>query len=153
MSIGDNAPIEEDLVRRFYEDLWNRWDDAAVDELLAADFEFRGSLGDVAHGREQWRTYRDTVRRAVPDFHNEVVELVASPGRAAARIVCTGHHHGVLLGHEGHGAPIRYEAAAFFRCGSGRLTAAWVLGDLDGLRRQLGGRRAHPEALSDTEDP
>lgn len=144
---------EENLVRRFYEILWNRWDDGAVDEVLPVDFEFRGSLGDVTHGRDQWRSYRDMIRRAVPDFHNEVVELVTSPARAAARIVCTGHHHGVLLDRHGHGAPIRYEGAAFFCCASGRLAAAWVLGDIDGLRRQLDGGGAHPEALTDTEDP
>jgi predicted ester cyclase len=127
----------EALVRRFYEQLWNRWDDGAVDEVLAADFEFRGSLGTVTRGRDEWRGYRDDIRAAVPDFHNEIIELVASVGRAAARLVYTGHHHGVLLGHRGDGARIRYEGAAFFRSGSGQLTAAWVLGDVDALRRQL----------------
>jgi steroid delta-isomerase-like uncharacterized protein len=127
----------ERLVRRFYEQLWNQWDDAAVDEVLALDFEFRGSLGDVTRGRDQWRSYRDKIRAAIPDLHNEIVELVVSDGRAAARLVYTGHHHGVLLGRRGHGASIRYEGAAFFRSGSGQLAAAWVLGDVDALRRQL----------------
>jgi predicted ester cyclase len=72
-----------------------------------------------------------------PDFHNEIVELVSSQGRAAARLVYSGHHHGVLLGHRGHGAPIRYEGAAFFRCAAGQLAAAWVLGDIEALRQQL----------------
>jgi predicted ester cyclase len=127
----------EGLVRRFYEQLWNRWDDGAVDEVLAADFEFRGSLGDVTRGRDEWRGYRDTIRAAIPDFHNEIVELVASGEHAAARLVYTGHHHGVLLGHRGHGDRIQYDGAAFFRGRSGQLVAAWVLGDVDALRRQL----------------
>jgi predicted ester cyclase len=133
---GDGG-MAEGLVRRFHEELWNRWDDSVVDEVLSADFDFRGSLGDVTVGRDAWRGYRDKVRLAVPDFHNEIVELVSSGGRVAARLVCSGHHHGVLLGHQGHGAPIRYEGAAFFRCAAGHLAAAWVLGDLDALRRQL----------------
>jgi predicted ester cyclase len=29
------------LVRRFYRDVWNRWDDQAVDQVLADDFCFR----------------------------------------------------------------------------------------------------------------
>jgi predicted ester cyclase len=127
----------EGLVRQFYDQLWNRWDDGAVDEVLSADFEFRGSLGDVTRGRDEWRAYRHTIRAAIPDFHNEIVELVVSGGHAAARLVYTGHHHGVLLGHRGHGASIRYEGAAFFRSGSGQLVAAWVLGDVEALRRQL----------------
>ena len=36
------------------------------------------------------RSYRDKVRGAVPDFHNEIVELVTSPDRAAARLLYTG---------------------------------------------------------------
>jgi len=125
-------------VRRFYEDAWNRWDDSQVDELLAEDFEFRGSLGDEVRGRAGWRAYRAKVREAVPDFHNEIVELVTSSDRAAVRLWCTGHHRGLLLGREGRGASIGYAAAAFFRSADGRLVNAWVLGDLDALRQQLG---------------
>lgn len=125
-------------MRRFYEDAWNRWDDEVVDDLLAERFAFRGSLGDELLGRREWRAYRDRVRSAVPDFHNEIVDLVTSQGRAAARLHYTGHHHGVLLGRQGRGEPIGYAGAAFFHCGGGRLTAVWVLGDLDALRAQIG---------------
>lgn len=136
---------EAELVRRFYDDAWNRWDEAVVDELLAEDLIFRGSLGADVRGRDEWRRYRDTVRRAVPDLHNEVVELLTAPGRAAARLLYTGHHHGVLLGQQGYGAPIEYAGAAFFRCANGRLTSAWVLGDLEALRAQIRtGPRASP---------
>ena len=44
-----------DLVRAFYDDLWNRWDDTLVDAVLAADFAFRGSLGTATVGRDGWR--------------------------------------------------------------------------------------------------
>jgi hypothetical protein len=33
-------PSEAVLVRRFYEDAWNRWADDVVDALLAPDFRF-----------------------------------------------------------------------------------------------------------------
>jgi predicted ester cyclase len=128
---------EEWLVRRFYDEAWNRWDDAAVDELLAVDFSFRGSLGDEVAGRDGWRAYRDRVRRAVPDFHNEIVDIVSAPGRVAARLMYSGHHHGVLLGRLGRGESIEYAGAAFFRCSNDHLVAAWVLGDLDALYRQI----------------
>ncbi|HVV09375.1 ester cyclase [Amycolatopsis sp.] len=126
-----------DLVRRFYADAWNRWDDAAVAELLAPDFVFRGSLGDETRGHDSWRGYRDRVRAAVPDFHNEIVELVAEHDRAAARLWYSGHAQGELLGVSGGGAPIGYSGAAFFTAAGGLLTSAWVLGDLDTLRSRL----------------
>jgi steroid delta-isomerase-like uncharacterized protein len=128
---------EASLVRRFYEDAWNRWDDSVVDVLLAPDFGFRGSLGVEVEGRDEWRAYRDQIRQAVPDFHNEIVDLVTEPGPAAARLVYTGHHQGVLLGRPGTGRPIRYAGAAFFHCSDGRLLSAWVLGDLEALRSQI----------------
>ena len=128
---------EAELVRRFYGEAWNRWDDTVVDELLAEGFAFRGSLGDEVQGRSGWRAYRDAVRSALPDFHNEIVELIVAPGQAAARLRYTGHHHGVLLGEQGSGAAIEYEGAAFFRCDDGCLTSAWVLGDIDRLRGQI----------------
>ena len=128
---------EELLVRRFYAEAWNGWDDGAADELLADDFRFRGSLGSELEGRDAWRGYRDRIRQAVPDFHNEVVDLVTAPGRASARLRYTGHVRGALLGRLGYGRAIEYDGAAFFDCSEGRLASAWVLGDLDRLHRQL----------------
>ncbi|WP_425584250.1 hypothetical protein [Streptosporangium album] len=38
----------------------------------------------------------------------------------------------------GTGRPNGYSGTRFFTAATGRLTEAWVLGDLDSLRRQLG---------------
>ena len=128
----------ERLVRRFYEDLWNRWDDEAVDELLDEHFAFRGSLGTETRGRDDWRGYRDAIRAGSSDFHNEVETLVTEGARAAARLRYTGTHTGPLAGLTPTGRSFSYSGAAFFTAESGRLTSAWVLGDLTALREQLG---------------
>jgi steroid delta-isomerase-like uncharacterized protein len=127
-----------DLVVRFYDQLWNSWDDQAVESVLAEQFRFRGSLGQHTVGRDGWRQYRDGIRAAAPDFHNEVVELVADGDRAAARLLYSGTHTGDLLGHPPTGRRFRYAGAAFFRAEDGHLVEAWVLGDLADLTRQLG---------------
>lgn len=128
----------EQLVIRFYDDLWNRWDDAMVDGVLADDFAFRGSLGTETRGRDGWRAYRDAIRHSSPDFHNEVIELIAADDRAAARLRYTGHHKASILGVPPTGRHFEYFGAAFFTSEAGRLSSAWVIGDLDSLRRQLG---------------
>jgi hypothetical protein len=56
------AAVSE-LVHSFYEDLWNRWDDALVPAVLSPTFEFRGSLGTVSIGRDGWLYHRHVVRR------------------------------------------------------------------------------------------
>lgn len=129
--------VMERLVPRFYERLWNAWDDSAVEGTLAAGFTFRGSLGQRTSGRDGWRAYRDLIRRGAPDFHNEVVDLVVSGDRAAARLRYSGTHRGPLLGVPPTGRRFTYSGAAFFTAAHGLLTDAWVLGDVEDLRRQL----------------
>ncbi len=126
------------LIEMFYEELWNRWNDAAVDGTLAEAFEFRGSLGQTTAGRDGWRAYRDTIRAGSADFHNEVLDLVCEGRRAAARLRYTGTHTGPLLGLPATGRRFEYAGAAFFAAHEGLLVSAWVLGDLEGLRRRLG---------------
>jgi len=127
------------LVEDFYADVWNGWSDAAVDRVLDERFVFRGSLGDEVLGRDGFRRYRDKIRAAFPDFRNEIVDLVVADGKAAARLLYTGTHMGEALGIAASGAAISYSGAAFFAADGGRLRQAWVLGDLDQLRRQLTG--------------
>ena len=128
-----------DLVHTFYADLWNRWDDARVDLVLSPSFAFRGSLGTSTTGRSGWRAYRDGVRAGSADFHNELVSLVVDGDTAAARLSYTGTHSGPLLGVPATGRRFAYAGAAFFTVEDGMLASAWVLGDIEGLRRQLGG--------------
>ncbi len=126
-----------ELVGRFYDELWNAWDDAAVDDVLAPDFAFRGSLGAETVGRDGWRGYRDTVRAGSADFHNAVEALVVDGDRAAARLGYSGTHTGPLAGVPATGRRFAYAGAAFFEARDGLLVSAWVLGDLAGLRAQL----------------
>ena len=40
------------LIERFYGELWNRWNDSAVEGTLSPGFTFRGSLGQETSGRQ-----------------------------------------------------------------------------------------------------
>ena len=128
-----------ELVHSFYDNLWNRWDDALVESLLSPGFEFRGSLGTSTVGRDGWRSYRDTVRAGSADFHNTVETLVVEGATAAARLRYTGTHTGPLAGCPATGRRFEYAGAAFFTVEDGLLASAWVLGDLASLRDQLSG--------------
>ena len=135
----EREPVDtRQLVQAFYIELWNRWDDDAVDTVLAPDFTFRGSLGNETRGRAGWREYRDLVRAGSSDFHNDVQILVVDGTQAAARLLYSGTHDGPLAGIAPMGARFSYAGAAFFTAHHGQLTSAWVLGDLGSLREQLG---------------
>lgn len=133
------SDANEAVVRRFYDDLWNRWQLDIVDEIVSADVEFRGSLGLEAHGRDAFKAYVETVRTAFPDWRNQIDEMVAADDRVAARMTWTGTHRGALLGLEPTGRRVEYGGAAFFRLSSGLIETAWVVGDTEALWRTIRG--------------
>jgi steroid delta-isomerase-like uncharacterized protein len=133
MSLEEN----KSLVRRYYEEMWNRWDLSLAEDLIDEELTFRGSLGVAVRGRAAFRDYMNTVRRAFPDFHNRVEELIAEGDMVVARLTYTGTHHGELFGIAPTGRRVTYAGVAVFRIEAGRIREGWVLGDVRGLMQQL----------------
>jgi steroid delta-isomerase-like uncharacterized protein len=127
-----------ELVRRFYEELWNRWDLAVADEILAPDLRFRGTLGTSLVGIEAFRGYVEGVRAAFPDWHNDLEELIDAGEAVVARLTFSGTHRGELSGIAATGARVEYVGIAIFRLRAGRIAEAWVVGDTQELWRALG---------------
>ncbi len=126
-------------MRRFYDELWNRWRFDLASELLAPELVFRGSLGDTVRGRDGFLAYAGRVRAAFPDFRNAIEELVIDGNCVAARLRYTGTHQGEIFGARPTGERITYVGVAFFTFdAAGRIARAWVLGDLVTLFAQLG---------------
>jgi steroid delta-isomerase-like uncharacterized protein len=132
------------IVRRYYAELWNRWELALIDELIAPDITFRGSLGMTAHGRDGFAAYLAAVRAAFPDFHNAVDELIGEGDRVVARLTYRGTHRGAIFELPPTGSAIEYGGIAIFRIAAGRIADGWVLGDTLSLLRQLGARAIPP---------
>jgi steroid delta-isomerase-like uncharacterized protein len=128
----------EEIVERFYCELWNNWDLDVADEILAEDLRFRGTLGSTLEGREPFKSYVETVRRAFPDWHNRIDETITCGNRVVTRMTWSGTHEGVLAGVEPTGARVEYVGAAIFRISAGRIEEAWVIGDTQQLWRALG---------------
>jgi steroid delta-isomerase-like uncharacterized protein len=130
-------PGPRELVHRFYDQMWNRFDVTALDGLVVDDVRFRGSLGGDLVGREALAGYVHQVRAAFPDFHNEVVELVVDDGQAAARLRYRGTHEDQVLGVPATGRRVTYDGAAFFTFADDRIASVWVLGDRWALWQEL----------------
>ena len=128
----------KDLIRRYYADLWNWWDDAVVDEIIAPGIQFRGSLGVTVNGKKGFRGYVAQVRAAFPDFHNQVDELLAEGNGVMARLTYSGTHLGELYGVAPTGKKVEYGGIALFKISDGRITSGLVYGDTIGLMRQIG---------------
>jgi steroid delta-isomerase-like uncharacterized protein len=128
----------EGIVERFYRELWNSWDLDVADEILAEDLRFRGTLGSTLEGREAFKGYVETMRRAFPDWHNRIEDAIACGNRVVTRMTWSGTHEGALAGVEPTGARVEYVGVAIFRISAGKIEEAWVVGDTQELWRALG---------------
>ncbi len=128
------------IVRRFYEELWNKWNYAIIGEILTPDIGFHGSLGAHKNGHKGFIDYAEMVRAAFPDFTNSVEELIAEGDKVAACLTYRGTHLGEIFNIEGTGRSIRYIGTAIFVFRDGLISNAWVLGDRLELLRQLSDR-------------
>lgn len=125
------------LVRRYYSELWNAWSARALEELIAPDIVFHGSIGTAVKGIEEFGQYVNRIRSAFPDFHNQIEALIAEGDKVAARLTYTGTHRGELFGVPGTGRKIAYQGLAIFECKDGKIARGFVLGDTETLKRQL----------------
>jgi steroid delta-isomerase-like uncharacterized protein len=139
-AIDDPLEQNKNLIRRFFDEMWNPWNFEKAEELLAADIKFRGTLGAELIGRDAFREYMRKVQAAFPDFHNSILEMTAESNRVVAKTFYRGTHRGEIFGVAPTGKTIGYAGAAFFRIADGKVIEGWVLGDLVGLLRQLGAR-------------
>ncbi len=127
-----------ELVRLFYNELWNRINLGIAEEILHQDVSFRGSIGVGARGRREVCDYILMVTTALSNYRCEIQSLIIEGDRAAAKVRFAGIHSGEFLGHSPTGRKVEWTGVAFFVADGHTLCDIWVLGDLESLRSQLG---------------
>jgi predicted ester cyclase len=124
------------LVESFYARMWNTGDEH-VDDLLAADFTFGGSLGTEADGLQEFLQYARSVRRSLASYHCGISECVTEPPRAFAQMLFSGVHMAAFRGSSPTGKPVQWHGAALFTFRNDLISDLWVLRDLVGLDHAL----------------
>jgi len=128
----------ENLVRRFYEELWNERNIAVVPEILAENVRFRGSLGDEKQGHEGFSEYVDKVHTALAGYRCTIETLVEEGGKVVARVEFSGLHQAEFLGIKPTGQRLTWTGEATFSFVGSLICEIYVEGDLDALQEQLG---------------
>lgn len=121
------------VVRRFYDEVVNQQNVAAIDSLLDPRFVHDGE----ARGRRGQAAVLQTYFTAFPDIEVEIQQLIAEWDTVATRTVWTGTHRGWWLGVAPTGRTVSWQVMAFYRVADNRIAAAWVTEDTESLRRQL----------------
>jgi steroid delta-isomerase-like uncharacterized protein len=128
------------LVRRGIEAVNSGTMAQVAPEILAPDFVRH----DLAQAFPEFATaggvsdLMNLLRTAIPDYHQEILDIFSAGDRVAMRWVARGTHQGELLGAAPTGNHIEVNGINLYRVAGGRIAEAWQLTDLAGLLKQLG---------------
>ncbi len=127
-------------VRRFVEEVLGDGNEDALPDLVAEDYVGHLPLGDH-YGLDGARVDVAAWRGAFPDLAVTIEDLIPVRDRVVRRFVLRGTHRGPFLGLVATGRRIKVAGIAIDRLADGRIMESWVVIDLYGLVRQLGGGR------------
>lgn len=131
---------------RFYKELWDHADKALIPELFHEGFTFRGSLGPVLTGYEEFGGYVDLVTGAFGDYTSDILAMVEEGDGVAGRLCFHGIHREPLFGIAPSGRHVWWYGAPFFTFEGDKARDLWVLGDIHGLIARLSGKNESPPA-------
>lgn len=129
----------KELVKLYYEELWNKKDKTFIEKLFDDNITFHGSLGIETIGKKAFENYMDIILSSIPNLFHSIIHLVEDKenNSIAVRALYNGRHTGKLFEFEASNNKIVYNGASFFKFKDGKIIDIWVLGDLNSLTKQL----------------
>ena len=127
------------IVNRFGEEVWNRGNLAAVDELVAGDFVGYGPGRRVARGPEALKQTVTRMRTAFPYLHFTVEDEIAEGDKVVTRWTGRGTHRGKWRGVAASGKRVTFTGIAIRRIAGGKIAERWVNADYTALIREISG--------------
>jgi predicted ester cyclase len=128
---------QKEVVRIFFNEMWDKADKSLIPKLLHVDFTFRGSLGPMLRGHEQFAGYVDMVTGALGDYTSDILDMVEERNKVYAKLRYHGYHRGELLGYRPTGRHVWWYGTPFFTFEGDKVRDLWVLGDVHGLIEKL----------------
>jgi steroid delta-isomerase-like uncharacterized protein len=133
------------LVLRFFAEVFNTGDVAAVDAFIHPEHENHDPTApDVPAGPEGVRRLVELYRGAFPDLRFDHEMLFATDEWVAHRWTFTGTHRGEVMGIDATGRQVAVDGLEVNRIADGKIAESWALSDSAGLLEQLGARPSAP---------
>ena len=137
---------QKDVVRKFYKEMWDCANITLIPEIFHPDFTFRGSLGPVLVGHDQFADYVRWVTGALEHYTSDILDLIEEGQRVSGKLRFHGIHRKPLFGRAPTGRHVWWYGAPIFTFKDEKVSDLWVLGDVHGLIGRL-----DPEATSTPE--
>ena len=136
-----------DVIVKWYDEVWNKKNEAAIDELLAKDCVAHGLMdddGNVIVGPEKFKVMFRKFVSSFPDIQITVDDMISEGDKIAARATVRLSHTGdkFQVGPGKHMAPsgkvIEFSGMTMNVIRNGQLVQAWNCFDFLGFYTQLG---------------
>lgn len=135
----------ETLLRRFFDDVWNKADMPAADEIFEAGHVLHDPTHSwVARGAEGMKRLVSAYQTGFPDLRVEVAQIVAAGPLATTRYRLRGTHAGPFFHFAPSGRAVDVAAVQVDHLGAAKIAETWAVWDTLGLYLQIG---AAPRAL------
>jgi steroid delta-isomerase-like uncharacterized protein len=137
------------LIRRWFEEVWNKGRAEAIDEMFAADgiaHGLAGADGAPLRGPADFKPFFHTFKNAFPDIEVIVEDAIAEGDMVAARCTVRGRHQGHTLGFAATERPVAFDGICITRWRDGQIVEAWNNFDFMTMYQQLGVVPPPPDA-------
>jgi steroid delta-isomerase-like uncharacterized protein len=131
----------EALVRRYFEEIWDKGNLELIDELFTTNFVRHGPTateGEV-HGLEGFKGLVSMYHTALPDLRVPIEDLISEGDRVVTRWRARGTHRGELMGNAPTGNQASVTGILIDRISGGKIEEEWVDYDTLHLMQQIGG--------------
>jgi len=141
------------FIRRWFDEVWNRGREEAVDEMLSDECVANGLAGEsgqAPRGPAGFKPFFRKFRESFPNIEIVVEDVIAEGDKVAARCSVRGHHRGDSLGFAATQQPVEFTGMTIVRIRDGKIVEAWNNFDFMTMFQQLGALRlGAPEASGD----
>jgi steroid delta-isomerase-like uncharacterized protein len=130
-----------DVMHRWFEEVWHKGREEAIDELFAEEGVAHGLFdenGEELRGPAGFKPFFRKFRDAFPDIHVAIEDCICEGDRAAARCVVRATHAGEGLGVAATNNPVEFTGMCIIRVRDGQIVEAWNNFDFASLNQQIG---------------
>jgi len=141
MSEQNNLEENKALIRRWFEEVWNKGRADAISEMLDQDAVVHGLSEDAAkplRGPEGFLPFHAQFREAFPNVEVICEDTIAEGDKVVVRCSVRGKHVGDSLGFKATGTQTEFDGIAIARVKDGKFVEAWNNFDFMKMYKQLG---------------
>ena len=129
----------KELVRLGNKEIWNEGNLELIDEFYSEDFvQHFLPNGTETKGLEELREHISSLRKAFPDWAENINQIIAEGDLVMIHFTSTGTNLGSFMGNPPTGKRIQVNEMTIYRFVDGKIVEQWLLPDIFSMNQQLG---------------